>query len=113
VESVIEIAWNTHSMKRDPWELPTPLRQQLLAHHWPGNLRELFNVLERTFVLGSSAPAVDRSYKEAKEELVEVFARAYFVGLFRQCKGNVAEMARTAGVARTYAHELVKKYDLK
>jgi two-component system, NtrC family, response regulator GlrR len=101
------------SMGRDAWELPNSLRQQLLAHHWPGNMRELFNVLERTFVLGTSTPAVDRSYKEAKEELVEVFARAYFSDLFRRSKGNVAEMARTAGVARTYAHELVKKYDLK
>jgi two-component system, NtrC family, response regulator GlrR len=98
---------------KDPWDLPVPLRQQLLAHPWPGNLRELFNVLQRTFVLGPTAPATDKSYKEAKEELVDVFARAYFSDLFRRTKGNVTEMARTAGVARTYAHELVKKYDLK
>ncbi len=106
---------------RPDFELSPALLARLRQHDWPGNVRELRNTIERAVNGGSvslddAAPAAREAavpYKQAKEQLVEDFTREYFTRLFEQCEGNVAELARTAGIARTYAHEVIKKYGLK
>ncbi len=112
---------------RPEFELSAALVQSLEAHAWPGNVRELRNVIERAVSGGAavlnegSAPsaalsaqeAADLPYKEAKEQLVDRFTREYFTRLFETSGRNVTEMAKAAGIARTYAHEVVKKYGLK
>jgi transcriptional regulator of acetoin/glycerol metabolism len=45
--------------------------------------------------------------------LIDDFTREYFTRLLEKSGGSVTEMARAAGIARTYAHEVVKKYGLK
>jgi DNA-binding NtrC family response regulator len=107
---------------RPNFELSPELLARLSAHHWPGNIRELRNVIERA-VTGASmeleevqtggALADPKPYKQAKEALIEHFTREYFTRLFNATDGNVSELARTAGIARTYAHEVVKKYGLR
>ena len=106
---------------RPDFELSPALLARLKQHDWPGNVRELRNVIERAVSGGTvtleeqARPGGARSlpYKQAKEQLVEDFTREYFTRLYQQSGGNVAELARTAGIARTYAHEVIKKYGLK
>ena len=94
-------------------------RQAMREHDWPGNVRELRNVIERAVSAGTESldeklvVSVPQPYKQAKEQLIEDFTREYFTRLHHQCGGNVAEMAKLAGIARTYAHELVAKFGLK
>ena len=38
---------------RDPMRLSKQQAQQLMRHHWPGNIRELRNVIERAVILSS------------------------------------------------------------
>jgi len=40
-------------------EIPATVRRQLLEHSWPGNIRELQNVVKRLVVLGGVAPLDD------------------------------------------------------
>ncbi len=104
---------------RPQFELPVGLLARLGQHHWPGNVRELRNVIERAVSAGTESldeklvVSVPQPYKQAKEQLIEDFTREYFTRLHHQCGGNVAEMAKLAGIARTYAHELVAKFGLK
>lgn len=103
--------------------LSTTLLQRFAQHDWPGNVRELRNMVERAMHGADpelTTPAIRQTgaadavpYKEAKEQLMESFTREYFERLFEANRGNVTAMARAAGVARTYAHEIVRKYGLK
>jgi transcriptional regulator with GAF, ATPase, and Fis domain len=42
-------------MNRPPPVLSAEARRRLEAHHWPGNLRELRNVMERAILLGATS----------------------------------------------------------
>lgn len=116
------------------WEkLSASLREQLAAHTWPGNLRELRNVLDRLRYLGlenaegvalgapramqrSASPLSDedflRPFKEAKESLLEAFEREYLERLLERAGGTISVAARQANLNRKYFYDLLKKHGL-
>jgi DNA-binding NtrC family response regulator len=91
---------------------------------WPGNIRELENVIQRAVVL-AEGPAIEiwdlpphmqagmepppgiHSY----EDEIRDFKRRLIVRTLRDCGGNKAETARVLSVARGYLHRLIN--DLK
>jgi two-component system response regulator GlrR len=89
---------------------------------WPGNVRQLFNVVEQSCALTSTPliplslvqralrlPSMDAlSYAEAKQR----FERNYLVQLLKLTDGNVADAARLAERNRTEFYRLLQKYDL-
>lgn len=113
--------------------------QRLMAHGWPGNVRELRNVLERAMVLAAQPPrfaklvfnlgpqsaqpstlgnafpgvASPLPFKEAKEQLLDSFERAYLDALLERHKGNLTHAAQAAGISRKHLGELCKKYDVR
>ena len=116
----------------DSWSRLTPaLQEELLQYSWPGNLRELRNVLERLqcigpdgLLLGDSTGAasyesppplsfdLNRPFKEAKEELLDAFEREYLENLLLRSSGRVAPAAREAGLNRKYFYDLLRKHGL-
>jgi DNA-binding NtrC family response regulator len=102
---------------------------RLVRHSWPGNVREIRNVIERACLLarGSSinledalvseaAPSLgirtDLPFKEAKGQLVEMFEREYIEDLMRRHKMNLSAAAREAQIDRKHLRELIRKYGL-
>lgn len=102
--------------------------QKLMLYHWPGNIRELKNVLERAVILtshnlideqdlqhmtsptgGTADRAIYRSFKQAKEE----FEKGYVIQLLTQTRGNVVQAAKLAQRYRGDLYRLMKKYELK
>jgi len=89
---------------------------------WPGNVRQLFNVVEQVCALSSSplipltlvqralrVPTVEvQTYAEAKQR----FEREYLVGLLKLTDGNVADAARLADRNRTEFYRLLQKHEL-
>lgn len=89
---------------------------------WPGNVRQLFNVVEQVCALSSSpliplalvqralrSPSVEvQTYAEAKQR----FEREYLVGLLKLTDGNVADAARLADRNRTEFYRLLQKNGL-
>jgi DNA-binding NtrC family response regulator len=94
-------------------------REALLAHRWPGNLRELENALERVLVLGGGTRAEIEAGEfaflaEARADALLPLARALLargVGLqdfertllaeaLAESRGNVAAAARALGLSR-------------
>jgi DNA-binding NtrC family response regulator len=100
----------------------------LLRYHWPGNVRELRNVVEATLALaagryvGSDSVAQFITAPEAGEgssaqgeyqEALGRFERDYFISLLRNCRGNVEDAARQAGINVVTLYRKIKKYQLK
>lgn len=104
-------------------------------HDWPGNARELRNVVEMAvcgtrdrmdlgaFLAlgrmraevpgGGSAPAPELPFKEAKGLLVDQFERDYVAKLLERNGGNISRAAREARIERAYLQRLVRKHGLR
>jgi DNA-binding NtrC family response regulator len=103
-------------------------------HDWPGNARELRNVVEMA-VRGSEGrvdlgafltlgrisdaepgaepgEASDMPFKLAKNQLVEHFEKDYIVKILERNQGNISRAAREAQIERAYLQRLVRKHDL-
>ena len=55
---------------------------------------------------------VDVSYGEQKEQLNDVFTRAYLKALLAHTGGNQTQAAKLAGLDRSYLGRLLTKYGL-
>ena len=96
--------------------------EALATAAWPGNVRQLYNVVEQSCALTATplipltlvkralrVPAMEAlSYAEAKQR----FERNYLVLLLKLTEGNVADAARIADRNRTEFYRLLQKYDL-
>ncbi len=96
--------------------------EALATAAWPGNVRQLYNVVEQSCALTATPliplalvaralrkPALEAlSYSEAKHR----FERKYLVQLLKLTEGNVADAARIAERNRTEFYRLLQKYDL-
>lgn len=97
--------------------------EKLSQVRWPGNVRQLYNVVERLVVLNqtsviSEAAVIEalspthmkaKSLAEAKNE----FERAYLIQVLKQAKGNVTKAARSARRNRTDFYKLMARHDLQ
>lgn len=100
----------------------------LRSYSWPGNLRELENIIERAVVLTSSQ-AIEREhlplhvqettstkpklgFKPGKSQAIERFERQAIAEYLLQADGNVSVAARLANIPRRTFHRLLAKYHL-
>jgi two-component system response regulator GlrR len=90
---------------------------------WPGNVRQLFNVVEKCIALAQTPivplalveRALDRRGGEDMESLEEArrgFEREYLVQLLKMMRGNVAAAARVAKRNRSDFYTLLKRHEL-
>ncbi len=96
--------------------------EMLTAYHWPGNVRQLRNVVEQCCALSAtplavasqviralgSPPAATLTYAEAKDR----FELDYLTELMRRSGGHVSAAARLAGRNRTEFYRLLDKHGL-
>jgi transcriptional regulator with GAF, ATPase, and Fis domain len=111
------------------------LTQEVIAalesFEWPGNVRQLRNVLERAVTLtepivAGDLPAptrrdasssdearfqVDMSlpFRTGKARIIAEYERAYLARLMQACKGNISEVARRAGMDRMSIHRMLQR----
>ena len=101
-------------------------------YHWPGNIRELENLLYREYLLSEGpvmrieppkamnpvpserrdSPGVELAFHQAKAKAIEAFERGYLVNLLDMTGGNVSLAAKLAGKERRSLGKLLKKYGL-
>jgi two-component system, NtrC family, response regulator GlrR len=97
--------------------------QSIMVHSWPGNIRELENVIECAvgmarddvisedlIVICQSRKDVStfRSFKESKQE----FERSYLIELMKISRGNVSHAAKLSGKYRADLYALLEKHNL-
>ncbi len=108
-------------------------RDLLLAYHWPGNIRELQNAIERAVILsdgglisaaqlgvvpassraGEVSPrvAADGESPAAMQALPDLERQAVVEAL-RRTKGNKSQAAAALGLSRTRFYTLLRRYGL-
>ncbi len=108
--------------------------ERLLAYHFPGNVRELRNIVTRAVALSpagtrfSAMPLLlagttakkdtewvaraDRPFSEAKAELVARFERDYLKDLLIRAGNNISQAARISGIDRKHLYRLLESAGL-
>ncbi len=96
--------------------------EMLVTAPWPGNVRQLYSVVEQVSVLATTpiipAPLVQRSLKSKDTEIVPFaearmrFERDYLTKVLRITNGNVTQAARMAQRNRTEFYKLLNKHHL-
>ncbi|HEV2735213.1 MAG TPA: sigma-54 dependent transcriptional regulator [Longimicrobiaceae bacterium] len=110
----------------------------LCEYDWPGNIRELQNMVERVVSLcapgemigkddlpeellnrersttrGFSPFLSDQLFHDAKAEAVSSFEKEYLRSLLEKNGGNISQAARQAGIDRKTIHRMLAKYELE
>ena len=116
--------------------------QQLANYDFPGNARELINILRRSvavaggeeIMVGDLPPEVtgkrsspggvdapnavvlpDASmrFKDAKAKVLDAFERQYLQDLLQRRRQNISKAAREAGIDRRHLYRLLDKYSIE
>ncbi|MFO0611733.1 MAG: sigma-54 dependent transcriptional regulator [Polyangiaceae bacterium] len=114
-----------------PATLSAAALARLARHGFPGNVRELRNVLERAAALSNGtietedlgldptlevrgpAPASNLPFAEAKRHHVEAFERAYLVAALERHGGNVSRTADAIGMVRQSLQQKLRELGIK
>ncbi|GGW54762.1 sigma 54-interacting transcriptional regulator [Alishewanella tabrizica] len=96
--------------------------QMLATAKWPGNVRQLVNVVEQCVALTQSpiisaslveqALSQNSSYWPTLTEARDQFERQYLIRVLQMTEGNVTRAAELAGRNRTDFYKLLKKHEL-
>jgi DNA-binding NtrC family response regulator len=103
----------------------------LMAYEFPGNVRELENIIERGVIfcrghslrvadlqmepVPAAAPPLSEGqmaelpFREAKDRAIQYFHSLYIRRLLEQYGGNISRAAEAAGIQRQYLHRLIKE----
>ncbi|RLB59366.1 MAG: sigma-54-dependent Fis family transcriptional regulator [Deltaproteobacteria bacterium] len=115
-----------------PRTVQAEVLEALRSYHWPGNIRELRNVIEHMVImggadveiitsahlpewLGSSREKVDikrfgqMSLKDVREEV----EREYIISRLNEFGWNITRTAQALGVERTNLHKKMKQLDIR
>ncbi|MGB5750264.1 MAG: sigma-54 dependent transcriptional regulator [Desulfobacterales bacterium] len=102
---------------------------------WPGNIRELENLVERAFILETSSVLTPESFPkdlfgadttavfvpltrqltlaEARQRSIEEFEKNYLEDVLTQNKGKINESAHCAGISSRQLNKLMNRYGIR
>lgn len=123
----IEVLHDTQGLPKR--ELGEDARAMLQTMHWPGNVRQLKNVIERVLILGDGNDAIQARELPASEEQAvddgrvvlsgalatlplrearELFEREYLLTQINRFGGNISRTATFVGMERSALHRKLK-----
>lgn len=116
-----------HSVKKPLMKISSEAMDHLMEYHWPGNARELGNLIERAVVLARGAEIMpedlpllrgptssDESYLgKPYHDAVRHAQRDVIRHALQNSGGNQAKAAEFLGLQRTYLARLIKKLQVK
>ena len=97
--------------------------QLMVSAPWPGNVRQLLNVIEQAVALAATEMIPDSLVRQALDapdttltpldEARKAFERDYLVRILKITGGNVTKAARLAGRNRTEFYRLLERHSLE
>jgi two-component system, NtrC family, response regulator GlrR len=113
---------------KEPLHWSSRAMESLCHYAWPGNIRELQNVIQQLVVLTdartiepedlsilpspTSQSRSNDSFQQAKAQIIAQFEQDYVTELLRLHRGNVTQAARAARIERRTLGRLIKKYHI-
>jgi len=98
----------------------------LINYHWPGNIRELINIIEYTFVLCSDGEITPEHLPQQfrtlssnmTEQKMQKFSspqnkRQQLLNVLRETQGNKSKAAKILGISRVTLWKHLKKHNIK
>lgn len=115
--------------------IATDAAAALRAYHWPGNVRQLRNAIERACALGqapelrladlppeiladegaASVASIEPTgtFQEMKARRIAAMESSYLEGLLKKHQGNVTHCSEEAGMTRSAFQKLMQKYGIR
>lgn len=104
-------------------------------YHWPGNIREMENLMERAYIIETTSVLTPESFpqelfpfspssgnvflnspyptlKEVRKKSTEDVEKSYLEKLLDKYKGKIKDSAAAAGISTRQLNKLMKKYHL-
>jgi Nif-specific regulatory protein len=127
IEALLEHFLNHYRKQngRPGLQLSAAARAKLLAYHWPGNVRQLRNVIDSAVVMAETETIQpedlglrDVSVKTVSNEgmfdtlKIDVWEKRLIVEALKQTHRNIPEAARLLGIGRATLYRKVDDYQL-
>lgn len=105
-------------------EVPSDVLHLLRSYSWPGNIRELKNVLERSLMLAGGDTLMPSHFtglnlqtaggpSEVKGSFIENAEMLHIKDIMEQCAGDTSAAARILGISRPTLYRKMKKYNIR
>lgn len=123
------------SFLKDITSVHPSVMEAFMRYHWPGNIREMENLLERAYILEASSvltpdsfpaemidseqPASnltvdkDLSLAEIRKNATEDAERRYLRALLADNKGRINSSSEAAGISTRQLHKLMTRYGIR
>lgn len=112
------------------WAVSDEARGALESYSWPGNVRQLINVIERATILAHNKTvgiddlpseivkpqrpkSSDIDHQPTGSQKLEDLERTHVVNILRQNMGNKAQAARTLGIHRRKLYRLLERFNIE
>jgi DNA-binding NtrC family response regulator len=124
---LIEHLLKTRQIGKEPFTVSPEAMRLLVSYHWPGNIRELANVLERAQILAEESvitpddlpenlivgPVASPSAVIAERPFdLDLFERKHVQEALASTKGNKVQAAKALGISRRALYRLIDKHGL-
>lgn len=109
------------------WQIAPEARQALVEYHWPGNIRQLINAIERAKIMADDQRVtLDDLPQEIEQPLerperpvtvgglekLDEIERAHVLDVLQRENGNKARAARALGIHRRKLYRLLERYSI-
>jgi len=107
------------SMNKPPASIDPTALKRLQEFSYPGNIRELENMIERAIVVGDGKKIglkdlpLDKTIVNSSTESLDDFEKAFVLQILNKYSWNISRTAKALKVDRVTLYHKIKKYDLK
>ena len=107
------------SMNKPPAVIDSAAMKRLQEFSFPGNIRELENMIERAIVVGDGKKIglkdlpLEKTFVNSSAESLDDFESAFILQILNKYGWNISRTAKALKVDRVTLYHKIKKYDLK